>query len=77
MPPQEEKAKLRKLKRKIKQQGNQRTRHRTKQLLNHDPDSPELNEQPNYQKLTSETLNGLDKDKTRKTDYHQGKQPAP
>lgn len=69
---QEDKKRLRTLKKKIKKLGTQKERHKTKQLLNTDPQNEDLHEDAHdYGKLTSNTLNGLDKDKTRNTEYHQ------
>jgi len=69
---QEDKKRLRTLKKKIKKLGTQKERHKTKQLLNTDPQNEDLHENTHdYGKLASNTLNGLDKDKTRNTEYHQ------
>jgi hypothetical protein len=68
----DDKKQLRRHKKKVKQLGNQTARSRTKKLLREDPTSDELQEPTNYGKLASTGLNGLDKDKTRNTDYHQG-----
>lgn len=68
----EDKRRLRNLKKNIKKLGHQKQRHKTKQLLNQDPTNDHLHEDnTDYGKLASDTLNGLDKDKTRKTDWHQ------
>lgn len=69
---QEDKRRLRTLKKNIKKLGTQKQRRKTKQLLEQDPEVEELHEDDtDYGKLASTTLNGLDKDKTRNTDWHQ------
>ena len=77
MNKHDDKKQLRRHKKKVKQLGNQTARSRTKKLLREDPTSDELQEPTNYGKLTSTGLNGLDIDKTRKTEYHQQHQQKP
>ena len=60
-----EKRQLRKLKRDIKQAGNKKRRQKLKRDLLVHPEEAHLNE-PTVGKLSSETLNGLDQDATRK-----------
>ena len=60
-----EKRQLRKLKRDIKQAGNKKRRQKLKRDLLDHPEEAHLNE-PTVGKLSSETLNGLDQDATRK-----------
>ena len=72
MPRHDDKKQLRRLKKKVKQLGNQKARHDAKKLLRDDPTNEQLQEQTQHGKRTSQGLNGLDKDKTRNTDYHQG-----
>jgi hypothetical protein len=60
-----EKRQLRKLKRDIKQAGNKKRRQKLKRELRDNPHDAHLSE-PTVGKLSSETLNGLDHDATRK-----------
>jgi hypothetical protein len=63
MDPQ--KKQLRKLKRDVKRAGNKRRRQYLKRHLHDDPDEAPHNEF-DFGRNTSETLNGLDQDATRK-----------
>jgi len=60
-----EKRQLRKLKRDIKRAGNKKRRQKLKRDLRDNPHDAHLNE-PTVGKSSSETLNGLDHDATRK-----------
>ena len=71
MQKYDDKSQIRKHKKNVKQLGNQKERTKAKRLLAKDPTSPDLLEEPNYGKLTSQGYNGLDQDKTRNTPYHQ------
>ena len=61
----QEKRQVRKLKREIKQAGNRKRRAKLKRDLRDNPQEAHLTE-PSVGKASSETLNGLDKDATRK-----------
>ncbi len=63
MDPQ--KKQLRKLKRDVKRAGNKRRRQHLKRLLHDNPEEAPHDEY-DYGRNTSETLNGLDQDATRK-----------
>jgi hypothetical protein len=73
----DDKKQIRRLKKKIKQQGNQSLRSKNKQLLSKDPEADQLLEQPQFGKQSSSGLNGLDIDSTRITKHHQQNQPTP
>jgi hypothetical protein len=60
-----DKRQLRKLKRVVKQAGNKKRRARLKRDLRDNPHEAHLSE-PSIGKASSETLNGLDQDTTRK-----------
>lgn len=60
-----EKRQLRKLKRDVKKAGNKKRRARLKRDLLDNPEEAHWNE-PSVGKLSSQTLNGLDQDATRK-----------
>jgi hypothetical protein len=66
-----EKRQLRKLKRDVKQAGNKKRRQKLKRDLRDNPHEAHLTE-PSVGKLSSETLNGLDKDATRKRKSGEG-----
>ena len=61
----QEKRQVRKLKREIKQAGNRKRRAKLNRDLRDNPQEAHLTE-PSVGKASSETLNGLDKDSTRK-----------
>jgi hypothetical protein len=61
----DDKRQVRKLKRKIKQAGNKKRRHQLKRDLRENPAEAHWSE-PTVGKATSETLNGLDQDSTRR-----------
>jgi hypothetical protein len=60
-----DKRQTRKLKREIKQAGNKKRRQKLKRDLHDNPQEAHLAE-PDFGKLNSDTLNGLDNDATRK-----------
>ena len=60
-----DKKQLRKLKRTVKQAGNKKRRGKLKRELRDNPEEAHWSE-PSVGKASSETLNGLDKDATRK-----------
>ena len=59
MPRHDDKKQLRRLKKKVKQLGNQKARHDAKKLLRDDPTNEQLQEQTQHGKRTSQGLNGL------------------
>jgi hypothetical protein len=67
---QQDKRHLRKLKRDIKQAGNKKRRLQLKNDLRENPDEAHWSE-PTVGRQSSETLNGLDQDATRKRDEPQ------
>ena len=65
MPPDPDKRKLRELKRVLKKRGNKHRRHELKRDLTANPEEAAHAEE-NLGRHRSDTLNGLDKDSTRK-----------
>jgi hypothetical protein len=65
MPPDPEKRKLRELKRALKKRGNKHRRAQLKRDLAENPDEAAHSEEK-LGRFRSDTLNGLDKDSTRK-----------
>jgi hypothetical protein len=65
MPPQDDKRLLRKLKKDVKRRGTKRLRQALKQDLTANPEEAHRSE-IDYGHLSSETLNGQDRDATRK-----------
>jgi hypothetical protein len=61
----DDKRQIRKLKRDVKQAGNKKRRHKLKRELRDNPEEAHLSE-PSVGKASSETLNGLDEDATRR-----------
>ena len=62
---EQDKRQQRKLKREVKQAGNKKRRGKLKRELRDNPEEAHWSE-PSVGKASSETLNGLDKDATRK-----------
>jgi hypothetical protein len=61
----DDKRQLRKLKRDVKQAGNKKRRQKLKRDLRDNPEEAHLSE-PSVGSMSSETLNGLDQDATRR-----------
>lgn len=67
MKPHDDKRELRQLKRTIKRAGNKRRRQALKKDLERNPEEAAHSEH-DFGRLSSETLNGLDHDTTRRQD---------
>ncbi len=65
MPPDPEKRKLRELKRALKKRGNKHRRQNLKKTLSDNPEEA-AHAEADLGRHRSETLNGLDRDSTRK-----------
>lgn len=65
MPPDPDKRKLRKLKQSIKRRGSKHRRAELKKNLAENPDEAAHAEE-NFGRYSSETMNGMDQDSTRK-----------
>ncbi len=70
MARQEDKRFLRQLKREVKRQGTKRVRRRLKQDLRDNPGEAHTSE-IHFGRFSSQTLNGLDQDATRRRKYHE------
>lgn len=67
MPPDPDKRKMRKLKQAIKRRGSKHRRAELKKNLAENPEEA-ANAEENFGRYSSETMNGMDKDSTRKRD---------
>lgn len=67
MPPDPDKRKMRKLKQAIKRRGSKHRRADAKRNLAENPDEAAHAEE-NFGRYSSEAMNGMDKDSTRKRD---------
>lgn len=67
MPPDPDKRKMRKLKQAIKRRGSKHRRAELKKNLAENPDEAAHAEE-NFGRYSSETMNGMDRDSTRKRD---------
>lgn len=67
MPPDPDKRKMRKLKQAIKRRGSKHRRADAKRNLAENPDEAAHAEE-NFGRYSSESMNGMDKDSTRKRD---------
>jgi hypothetical protein len=60
---QDDKRKYRKMKRTLKQAGNQKVRRQVKDQLRDDPNNAHLNDEPGYGHCETKYMNGMDQGK--------------